>query len=241
MILAFFYFDPLYFIMLSPALILMAWAQNRVHSAYRRGSQIDAHLSGAAAARHILDRAGLQDVDVEESHGFLSDHYDPRHRVDRLSADVYHSRSATAVGIAAHEAGHALQHAHGYAPLAIRNAAVPAAQFGPGLFFAMFIAGAIMASMRMAIGTPVLLAGLACYGGLVFFQVVNLPVEFNASTRAKALLSEYQIVDGEGAAAVKKVLDAAAWTYVAATLQTLLTFLYYAIHILSIIGNNNDD
>ncbi len=236
----FFYFDPLYFIMLAPALILMAWAQNRVHSAYRRGSQVDAHLSGAAAARHILDRAGLHDVDIEESRGFLSDHYDPRQRVLRLSHDVYHSRSATAVGIAAHEAGHALQHAHGYAPLVIRNAAVPAAQFGPGLFFVLFILGAILASMGKALGAPILLTGLACYGGLVFFQVVNLPVEFNASTRAKALLSEYQIVDAQGAVAVKQVLDAAAWTYVAATLQTVLTFLYYAFRILSMLNSSDD-
>jgi Zn-dependent membrane protease YugP len=241
MTLAFFFFDPLYFIMLAPALILMAWAQNRVHSAYHSGSQIDAHLSGAAAARHILDRAGLHDVDVEETHGFLSDHYDPRHRVLRLSHDVFHSRSATAVGIAAHEAGHALQHAHGYAPLVVRNAAVPAAQFGPGLFFVLFIVGAILASMGKALGTPILLTGLACYGGLVFFQVVNLPVEFNASTRARTLLSEYQIVDGEGAAAVKKVLDAAAWTYVAATLQTLLTFLYYAFQVLTMLNTSRDE
>lgn len=241
MTLAFFFFDPWYLIAISPALILMAWAQNRVQSAYRRGSQVDAHLSGAAAARHILDRAGLQEVDVEESSGFMTDHYDPRHRVVRLSRDVYHSRSATAVGIAAHEAGHALQHAHGYAPLMIRNAAVPAAQFGPGLFFVMFLVGVILASMRMAIGTPILLTGLACYGGLVFFQVVNLPVEFNASTRARALLNEYQIVDDQGALAVKRVLDAAAWTYVAATLQTLLTFLYYAFHILTLIGGGSDD
>ncbi|MBI1310546.1 zinc metallopeptidase [bacterium] len=241
MTLAFFFIDPLYLIMVSPAVILMVWAQNRVHSAYRQGSQIDAHLSGAAAARHILDRAGLHDVEIEESSGFMSDHYDPRHRVVRLSRDVYHSSSATAVGIAAHESGHALQHAHGYAPLAIRNTAVPAAQFGPGLFAVLFIVGLILASMRIALGEPIMYLGLACYGGLVVFQIVNLPVEFNASTRAKALLSEYRIVDDQGAAAVKNVLDAAAWTYVAATLQTLLTFLYYAIRILGMFGGNRDE
>ncbi len=238
MTLAFFFIDPLYLIFVSPALLLMAWAQYRVKSAYRHGSQVDAHLSGAAAARHILDRAGLQDIDVEETQGFMSDHYDPRHRVVRLSHDVYHSRSATAVGIAAHEAGHALQHAHNYAPLMVRNAAVPAAQFGPGLFIAMFVVGAILSAMGLAIGFPIIVAGLACYGGLVIFQIVNLPVEFNASTRARRLLDEYSIVDDQGSAAVADVLNAAALTYVAATLQAVLTLLYYAS---IIFGGRSDD
>ena len=105
------FFDPLYLIAISPAVVLMLWAQARIKSSYHRGMQIDARLTGAAAARHVLNRAGLEGVGIEEAHGFLSDHYDPSHRVLRLSREVYHSRSATAVGIAAHEAGHAIQHA----------------------------------------------------------------------------------------------------------------------------------
>ena len=226
------FFDPMYFVFLSPALLLMLWAQAKVKSSYGRGMQVDARLTGAAAARYVLDRAGLNDVAIEEARGFLSDHYDPSHRVLRLSHEVYNTRTATAVGIAAHEAGHAIQHARGYMPLVIRNAAVPAAQFGPTLFFVLFIAGAIFSS------PPLMVAGLAAFGGLVVFQVVNLPVEFDASNRAKALLTEYNIVDGDGAAAVRSVLNAAGWTYVAATLQTILQFLYYALQIL---GASRDD
>jgi uncharacterized protein len=226
------FFDPMYLLFVSPALLLMLWAQAKVKSSYGQGMKVDARLTGAAAARYVLDRAGLNDVGIEEARGFLSDHYDPSHRVLRLSHEVYHTRTATAVGIAAHEAGHAIQHASGYMPLVIRNAAVPAARFGPALFFALFIAGAIFGSMQLMV------LGLAAFGGVLFFQVVNLPVEFDASNRAKALLTEYNIVDGDGAIAVRRVLNAAGWTYVAATLQTLLQFLYYAFQIL---GASSDD
>ena len=217
----FYFFDPLYFIMIAPALLLAGWAQMKVKSAYARGMKIDARLSGAAAARHILDQDGCQDVGIEETHGMLSDHYDPRHRVLRLSRDVYHSRSASAVGIAAHEAGHALQHAHKYMPLVVRNAAVPAARVGPTVSVVLLILGFLFASPQL------IYIGIAAFGAVAVFQVVNLPVEFDASNRAKRILTEYQIVDGEGAQAVRKVLNAAAWTYVAATLQTLLTLAYY--------------
>ena len=225
-------FNPMYLLFVSPALLLMLWAQAKVKSSYGQGMRVDARLTGAAAARYVLDRSGLNDVGIEEARGFLSDHYDPAHRVLRLSHEVYHTRTATAVGIATHEAGHAIQHASGYMPLVVRNAAVPAARFGPTLFFALFIAGAIFSSM------PLMVLGLAAFGGVLFFQVVNLPVEFDASNRAKALLTEYNIVDGEGAIAVRRVLNAAGWTYVAATLQTLLQFLYYAMQIF---GVSSDD
>ena len=132
------YFDIEMMIVTAPAILLMLWAQARIHSAYGRGMRINARLSGAAAARYILDRAGLHDVGVEETHGFLSDHYDPSARVLRLSYEVYHTSSATAVGIAAHEAGHAIQHGTGYMPLIVRNAAVPAARFGPWLSMLLF-------------------------------------------------------------------------------------------------------
>ncbi len=224
-------FNPMYLVFVSPAIALMLYAQYRVKSAYAAGMQIPAKLSGAAAARYILDEAGCQDVAIEETEGMLSDHYDPRHRVLRLSSDVYNGRSATAVGIAAHESGHALQHAQNYLPLIVRNAAVPAATFGGGAFSVLVIIGFLLAGlMHMpALGMNLVLLGVLLYCAVLVFQVVNLPVEFDASARAKRILSQYQIVDGNGAVAVSKVLNAAALTYVAATLQTLLTILYYVI------------
>ncbi len=198
-------------------------AQIRIKSAYAEGQQVDARLSGAAAARYILDQSGLHNVEVEETQGMLTDHYDPRHKVLRLSSEVYHNHSAASVGIAAHEAGHALQDATNYAPLVVRNIAVPAAQFGPMAFIILVILGMILGSPKLII------LGILAYAGLVLFQVVNLPVEFDASNRAKQILQEYQIVDEHGAAAVRNVLNAAGWTYVAATLQSILTLLYYIV------------
>lgn len=218
-------FDPLYMVMAAPAILLMLWAQARIHSAYRRGMQIPAPLSGAAAAQHILESEGVEDVAIEVTPGHLSDHYDPLSRTLRLSPEVYSSRSATAVGIAAHEAGHALQHAHGYLPLQLRNAAVPAAQFGPIAFMILVIAGLFLNSPQL------ILFGILAYAGVFVFQLINLPVEFDASRRARLHLAELGIVDEEGAAAVRSVLSAAAWTYVAATLQSLMTILYYLIRL----------
>src|SRR5258708_15465723 len=183
----------MYLIFLSPAILLMLWAQFRVKTSYARAMQIPAPLSGAAAARHILDQAGLADVDIQPTQGHLSDHYDPGDRTVHLSAEVYHSRSMAAVGVAAHEVGHPIQHAHGYMPLVIRNAAVPAATYGPVLFTILVIVGLIFSFPKL------IFIGLAAYAGLLVFQVVNLPVEFDASNRAKRVLSELRIVDDQGA------------------------------------------
>jgi Zn-dependent membrane protease YugP len=213
----------MYLLFLAPAMLLMAWAQFRVKHTYAQAMQMPAPLSGAAAARYILDQAGLQDVPIEPTQGELSDHYDPRDRTVHLSAEVYHSQTIAAVGIAAHEVGHAIQHAHGYLPLAIRNIAVPAATFGPGLFLVLIIVGILFSQPHLIV------LGLMAYAGLVVFQVVNLPVEFDASNRAKRVLSELHIVDAQGAVAVRDVLNDAGWTYVAATLQALLTLLYYVM------------
>ena len=213
-------FDPRYFLVIAPALLLAFWAQLRIHIAYAAAQQRGASLSGAAAARHILDSAGLQDVDIQQIPGHLSDHYDPRDKVLRLSAEVYQSRSLAAVGIAAHEAGHALQDARAYAPLAIRNAAVPIAGFGSNAGIILTILGAFLHLM------PLILIGIAVFSGVVFFQVVNLPVEFNASSRAKAQLVSLGIVPPQEMVYVNRVLNAAALTYVAATLQAVLTLLY---------------
>jgi len=220
-----------YFLYLAPALILAFWAQMKVKSAYAQAQKMPAPISGAAAARHILDSAGLNNVAIEQVPGHLSDHYDPHDKVLRLSPQVYNSRSLAAVGIAAHEAGHAIQDGVGYAPLVIRNAAVPAANFGGGASMLLLFLGMIMSFK------PLLLAGIALFACVVFFQIVNLPVEFNASTRAKKQLVELGIIDADGLVYVRKVLSAAALTYVAGTLQSVLTLLYY-IMILS--GGSRD-
>jgi Zn-dependent membrane protease YugP len=228
------FFDPKFFIIVSPALVLMLWAQWRVKAAYHRGLQVPAPLSGAAAARYILDSANCQDVGIEMTDGWLSDHYDPSARILRLSTEVYESHSATAVGIAAHEAGHALQHADHYAPLIVRNAAVPAAQFGPTAATILFVLGAIMHNPALIV------LGLLSFSMIVVFQVINLPVEFDASNRAKRLLGQLNLVDGEGAIAVREVLNAAGWTYVAATLQSLLTLVYYLIRFSGALNRRDD-
>lgn len=223
----------LYLLFLAPAMLLMLWAQHRVKSTYAKGLQVPARMSGAAAARYILDNEGLQNVGVEETHGMLSDHYDPRSRVLRLSHDVYHGRTAASVGIAAHEAGHALQHAQNYGPMVIRGMAVPAAQFGPTAGIILIMIGMFMNVLGLAV------LGLVFFGGVVVFQLVNLPVEFDASNRAKRILADTGIVDGDGSAAVSSVLNAAGWTYVAVTLQSILQFMYYAVIIFARGGSDD--
>ncbi|MEO0531314.1 MAG: zinc metallopeptidase [Planctomycetota bacterium] len=218
---AFIMFDPMYFVFIAPAFLLAMWAQMRTKSAYAAASQEPARLSGAAAARHLLDSAGLQNVGIEPIAGELTDHYDPRDKVLRLSEGVYGARTMAAVGIAAHEAGHALQDAKAYTPLVIRNAAVPAAGFGSGLGTWMILGGAVFNFEAL------LWAGIAAFSAVVFFQLVNLPVEFDASNRAKAQLVSHNIVPQAEMGAVNRVLNAAAWTYVAATLQSIMILLYY--------------
>ena len=212
--------DPIYFMIVGPAMLLGMWAQYRVKSTFARAQQIGARLTGAAAARHILDSAGLQDVDIEMVPGDLSDHYDPRANVLRLSPPVYGGRTQAAVGIAAHEAGHAIQKAKHYAPLVSRTIAVPVASFGSNSSFLMIILG-FMLSMPLLI-----LLGIVAFGAFVFFQLVNLPVEFDASARAKRQLVGLGIVPPEEMQYVNSVLNAAAMTYVAATLQAILTLVY---------------
>jgi len=216
-----FVFDPMYFLFVGPALLLGLWAQFRVKSTYAATRQIPAPLSGAAAARHVLDSAGLQNVAIEQIPGELSDHYDPRDKVLRLSPEVYQSCSLAAVGIAAHEAGHALQDAYAYAPLVLRTAAVPVAGFGSKIGIWLVILGAIFHMNPMLIW-----AGIILFSGVVVFQIVNLPVEFNASSRAKQQLVALGIIDQEQLYYVEKMLNAAALTYVAATLQALMVLLY---------------
>jgi Zn-dependent membrane protease YugP len=224
-----YFFDPFYMMMIAPALLLGFYAQWRVKATYAKANQTPARLSGAAAARLLLDADGLQSVGIEQIPGKLSDHYDPRSKVLRLSPEVYNGRTMAAVGIAAHEAGHALQDAHSYAPLVVRNLAVPVANFGSSAAMAMFIGGMVLNSMQVAFGSTLFLLGIILFSAGVIFQIVNLPVEFNASSRAKALLVDHSIVPRDEMYHVNKVLNAAALTYVAATLQAILTLLYYVI------------
>jgi uncharacterized protein len=227
-----FYFDPLYIVWIAPAMLLAMWAQWRVQSSFAAASQEPAPLTGAAAARHILDSAGATNVEIEPVSGNLTDHYDPQSKVLRLSEGVYGSRSLAAVGIAAHEAGHALQDAQGYSLMAVRNAAVGVANFGSGLGFFVFMIGLGLALK------PLAWLGIILFGGTVFFQLVNLPVEIDASNRAKAQLVGLGIVPESDMPSVNRVLNAAAWTYVAGTLQSILTLLYYASYLM---GGSSDD
>lgn len=215
------FFNFEYLLFVAPALLLAAWAQMKVRSTYAAAQQEPAPLSGAAAARHILDSAGLHNVEIEETPGELTDHYDPTAKVLRLSPHNYRMRSLAAVGIAAHEAGHAIQDAQNYAPLVVRNAAVPVANFGGGISIFLLIFGLVM-------HLPFLFwAGILLFSGTVFFQLVNLPVEFDANNRAKKELVSLGIVPAHEMSHVNGVLNAAAWTYVAGTLQSVLTLVYY--------------
>ena len=225
----FMFFDPYLLIVIAPALLLGLFAQWWVSSAYARAARVPSKMNGFGAARAILDAAGLYNVDVEPTPGHLSDHYDPRSKVLRLSGDVYHGHSLAAVGIAAHEAGHALQDARGYIPLVVRNAAVPLAGFGSNIGMILLILGLVFSGNLF--GQYLAVAGLVLFGFVVVFQIVNLPVEFNASSRAKAQLVDLGIVDAQEMSYVRSVLTAAALTYVAATLQSVLTLLYYALRI----------
>lgn len=224
-----FYFDPLYFIIIAPAIILALAAQWMVKSAYTNMSRVAASMTGAQAARKILDSNGLYDVSIEQVPGELSDHYDPRDKVLRLSPRVFQANSMASVGIAAHEAGHALQDAKHYAPLVVRNMAVPAASFGSGFGTILLMVGLGMTiySAGGVLGQWVFLAGIVAFAATVFFQLVNLPVEFDASSRAKTELVNLGIVSGPDIQYVSKVLNAAALTYVAATLQAVLILVYY--------------
>jgi Zn-dependent membrane protease YugP len=222
-------FDPVYFLFVGPALLLALWAQARVQMSFAEASRVPARLTGRAAARLVLDAAGLRDVPIEPVAGTMTDHYDPRHKVLRLSEGVYNQPSLAAVGIAAHEAGHAIQDASRYWPLVVRNLAVPIASTGSGLGMMVLMLGLILAngSPDSPLGQWLMTAGLLLFGGVVFFQVINLPVEFNASRRAKEQLASHGIVSPPEMAYVDKVLDSAAWTYVAATLQAIMVLLYF--------------
>ena len=218
-------FNPIWLVFALPGLLLGLWARSRVKSAFNQYSKVTTArgVTGAQVARSLLDSQGLYDIQVEESKGYLSDHYDPRERVLRLSSDVYNKPSVAAAGVAAHEMGHALQHASGYFPLQIRSAIVPAAQFGSSLAPWIFIIGFLFQF------TPLAWAGLVLFGIAVIFTLITLPVEIDASKRAKRLLVGNGVLIGNEINGVNKVLDAAALTYVAAAVAAVGQFLYYLL------------
>jgi Zn-dependent membrane protease YugP len=227
-----FYIDPLYLILAAPGLLLGLWAQWRVKSTFRRYSEVGTSrgMSGAEIAASILQVKGIHDVRIEPVEGFLSDHYDPRHKTLRLSPDVYHGRSISAAGVAAHEVGHAIQHAERYAFLGMRSALVPAMSFASPLAVPIIIGGFLLSSfVGTGVGQLVTIAGLGLFAVVVLFQLVTLPVEFDASRRALAAIQGGGILHGQEVQGAKNVLSAAAWTYVAAAVSAILTLLYFLI------------
>jgi len=228
--LAFFFLDPMYFVYVGPAILLAMWAQMKVKSAYAQAGRYAAssRLSGAETAQRILNYHGITDVSVEPVKSFLGDHYDPRHKVLRLSPDVYRGRSLASLGIAAHEVGHAIQDATAYGPLAIRNGLVPMASIGSNLSIILVILGVVLMNMTRGFGQGIAIIGLALFGVVVLFQLINLPVEFNASARARGILLSNGMITSAEDKIVAKVLNAAAMTYVAATITAIMTMLYYA-------------
>jgi hypothetical protein len=226
-----FFFDPT-FLLLIPALILAGWAQMKVKGTYERYSRIAARngLTAKDVARRILDENGLHSVPVERIAGSLTDHYDPKAKTLRLSETVYSSSSIAAIGVAAHEAGHALQDAGAYAPLKLRNTIVPVVSLGSGLAFPLFFIGFLF-------GTPLLMdVGILFFIGVLLFHLVTLPVEYNASGRALRILDSTGILAGEEVKGARAVLNAAALTYVAATVMAAMQL----VRLLLLRGMRND-
>ena len=223
-------------IVLIPGLIMSGLASLMVKSAFNKYSQVGTRrgYTGAQAAQIMMENAGIHDVRIVATNGFLSDHYNPSTKTLALSEQVYGSQSIAAVGVACHEAGHAVQHAVGYAPLGLRSAIVPIVSFG-----APFTNTLLMLGLFLQI-RPLLLLGIAAFAIVVLFQLVTLPVEFNASARAKRLCVETGIIDADERVGVDRVLNAAALTYVAAFVSSLLTLLYYLWRAGLIGGRRND-
>lgn len=216
------FLDPNYFIVVGPFLLLAAWASFRVKSMFHRYSQVGVRtgMTGAEAAAAVA-RAGGAEVRIERHGGFLSDHYDPRSRTLRLSPDVYEGRSVASIAVAAHEAGHAIQHVARYPALGFRSSMVPVAVVGSNLWMYVFLAGLIFQQPMLQN------LGILLFAGIVLFQLITLPVEFDASNRAKAVLASSGIVTTqEEALGVSRVLRAAAMTYVAGALTAVATLLY---------------
>lgn len=227
------FFWDISMIILIPGLLLAMYAQAKVSSTYNRYKKITSHsgYTGAQFARKMLNDNGLYDVTITQISGRMSDHYDPRANQVRLSAEVYNGTSIASLGIAAHEVGHAVQHATNYFPLTIRNLVVPVTNFSSSIYMILIILGIIMNSFSM------IQFGIMLFAVIVIFQVITLPVEFNASRRAIATLGGDGVLDAEELSGAKRVLGAAAMTYVAAMVTAVLQLL----QLLMVFGGHNDD
>jgi Zn-dependent membrane protease YugP len=215
------FFDPLYFILVLPAVLFAMLAQFRVSSSFKKYSEelTKKGVTGAQAAREVLRLAGVDDVRIEKAPGHLTDHYDPRENVIRLSESVYDAQTVAAVGVAAHEAGHAIQYAHGYGPIRLRMAILPVTNIGSKLALPLVILGFVLEMVGL------INIGILLFGVVVVCQLVTLPVEFNASSRAIAALSESGLLTEDEMPGSKKVLSAAALTYVGALAVSLAQLL----------------
>lgn len=217
----YFYFDYYYLILVVPALLLAIWAQVQVKTTYRKYSRVpnSRGMTGAYAAQAVLNFYGITDVRIERVSGNLTDHYDPRSKVIRLSDGVYNSSTVAAIGIACHEAGHAAQHAENYAPIKIRNAIIPVCNIGSTIGIPLALIGWIFSFSIL------IYVGLGLYAAVFIFQVATLPVEFNASRRAIKVIDETQLLRDDEIGGAKKVLAAAAMTYVASMIVSLANLL----------------
>ena len=232
------YIDWTYIILVLPAMLFAMWASSKVNSTFKKykNTRNSRGITGAQAARWVLDRNGLTNVPIEHISGSLTDHYDPSSNVVRLSDDVYGSTSTVAIGVACHEVGHAIQHATNYAPVKIRMAIVPVTNIGAKLSVPLIIIGIVLSSLGEAF---VMIAYLGCamYGLVTLFQLVTLPTEFNASSRALKTIDETGLLQGEEFKQAKQVLSAAAMTYVAALAVSLAQLLRFLI----IVGGRRND
>lgn len=229
------FFDSLYiWMVLIPGMLIAGGASLMVRTAFSRYSKVGSRhgFTGAQAAQALLDRAGIHDVRVVPTHGYLTDHYNPVSKQLALSETVYSGRSLAAVGVAAHEAGHAIQHAQNYAPLWIRSALVPIAGIGSNLGYIVMLVGLMISPFVVALGAFL-------FTGVLLFQIVTLPVEFDATARAKRLVVEAGIIDPDERYGMDRVLNAAAMTYVAAVISTLLTLAYFLLRS-GLLGGRDD-
>ncbi len=232
------YIDWTYIVLVLPAMLFAMWASARVNSTFEKYKKTRnvRGMTGADAARWVLDRNGLRNVRIEHIQGSLTDHYDPSTNVVRLSDDVYSSTSTAAIGVACHEVGHAIQHATNYAPVKIRTAIVPITNIGAKLSVPLIIIGLLLSSMG-EIFVMIAYIGCALFGLVTVFQLVTLPTEFNASSRALKTIEETNLLQGEELKQAKKVLSAAAMTYVAALAVSLAQLMRFLI----IVGGRRND
>ena len=231
-------FDWTYIVLVLPCIILSLWASANVNSTFKKYSRQFSrrHLTGAEAAQRVLFANGVRGVGIERVSGNLTDHYDPRANVIRLSDEVYGSTSTAAIGVACHEAGHAVQYAQEYAPIKLRAAIIPVTNFGSRLAMPLILLGLVMTAFG-SFSDMLIYLGIACFGLSLVFQLVTLPVEFNASNRALAAIADGQLLDDEELKGARKTLRAAALTYVAATAVALAQLL----RLLAIFGGRRKD